>query len=74
MGLKAEFPGLHWPGTGPGAQAYAVQSRARRDSPRDVLDAYAAGDVGESCPLLRHTERAVRGFLACARREAEAVW
>lgn len=74
LGLKAEFPGLHWPGIGPNAQGYQLQSRARRDSPREVLDAYRAGEIDEICPLLKHTERAVRGLLACARREAEAVW
>lgn len=74
MGIKAEFPGLHWPGTGPQATAYLMQSRAKRESTREIMAAYRAGEVGEICPLLKHTERAVRGFLACARREAEAVW
>lgn len=74
FGLKLEFSIIHWPGTGPLAMPYTPSQTAKRRAPRKELDMFNAGAIGETCPLIRDTEKAVRGFLALARREAEAVW
>lgn len=54
--------------------AYEPNGSARRRASAKQKADIAAGAIGESCPLIRDTEKAVRGFLALARREAEAVW
>ena len=70
LGIKTSLPGYHCPGSGPDAVPYAYPAEIRRIQqafPDDV-------NMEDSCPLLTSTVTAVRGFLALARKEAEAGW
>ncbi|WWD18696.1 hypothetical protein CI109_103150 [Kwoniella shandongensis] len=81
FGLRSEFPGKHWDGSGPGAMTYAPPSSARhndRDRTVDItdpsVDETRIDATDEVCVLLKRPETSIRGFLALARREAEAGW
>ncbi|WOO76797.1 uncharacterized protein LOC62_01G000415 [Vanrija pseudolonga] len=64
----------HWPGSGPDAEFYEPSTNEKRTSSGADFDAWNANPgKHESCPLLRYTDRSVRGLLAIARREAGAV-
>ena len=64
FGLRTEFPVSHVSGSGPDAQEYRP--------PRGGASLGKEG--GEECVLLSKTDASVRGFLALARKEAEAGW
>jgi hypothetical protein len=75
FGLRTEFRGPHVNGSGPDGAEY--------HPPRISRDRYyvAGADTiatmtpeNESCVLLTRPVAAVRGFLALARRDAEAGW
>lgn len=71
LGVRSDFAGAHWPGKS--GQAYDGPSRSNLT----VADSAYEGsivDPYEVCVLLRKTVDSVRGFLALARREAEASW
>ncbi|WVQ96553.1 hypothetical protein IAU59_003658 [Kwoniella sp. CBS 9459] len=87
LGLKAEFSADHWPGQGPEGVEYIPPSAFRRRQAADSGDNSEDGEevtrkassgeydpLDEACALLRVPEISIRGFLALARREAEAGW
>lgn len=67
LGIKTDFPGLHWPGTGPDAQWYTLTHNARRNATKRQLEEFNNWQIGEVCPLIRCPELAVRGFIATLR-------
>ena len=73
FGLRTDILGPHWPGTGPDAEEYCETSNTFRKRAKHHK---IIGNVpsGECCVLLTKPVAAVRGFLALARREAEAGW
>ncbi|RXK40311.1 hypothetical protein M231_02425 [Tremella mesenterica] len=77
LSLRSDVPGPHWPGSGPNGQPYIPPARVARSdhwgslkSPHHV-EYHAPQEI---CFLLSRTEASVRGFLAMARKEAEAGW
>ncbi|KAL1413112.1 hypothetical protein Q8F55_000861 [Vanrija albida] len=74
LGLRRKYSVEHWPGTGDGAQPYVPASHELRHSTLEDMHGWKASGKDEACPLLRHTDRCVRGFLAIARRETESLW
>ena len=84
LGLRLDFVGPHWAGSGPDGTPYVrkphigdidpelMTSTAKKSSDDPESDADMSD--GEVCVLLQATEKSVRGFLALARREAEAGW
>ncbi|OCF44367.1 hypothetical protein I317_01812 [Kwoniella heveanensis CBS 569] len=87
LGLKAEFSAHHWPGHGPDGARYVPPSAVRRHQTADWGGSSEDGEeapsrgasaeydpLDEACALLRVPEISIRGFLALARREAEAGW
>ena len=87
MGLRVDYPGPHWAGSGPDGTPYVrgTQIASKEADEEDLTKLRAkksSGDSegdfennnGEVCVLLQATEKSVRGFLALVRREAEAGW
>jgi hypothetical protein len=74
FGLSHTNSLLHWAGTGPDAVQYQPTRSAHRRVSKKTLDLYDMGAVGEACSLIRDTDKAVRGFLAMARRETDGMW
>lgn len=76
VGLRTEYSGAHWPGSGSAGQPYQERSAQRLREPRGVITTPSVGEERpeEVCVFLTDTETSVRGFLALARREAEAGW
>ncbi|WRT68004.1 uncharacterized protein IL334_004979 [Kwoniella shivajii] len=79
LGIKSNFIGSHWPGSGPNGVGYVAPSSVTNGggeyfhSALDSLDQKGSIDE-EVCVLLRRPETSIRGFLALAKREAEAAW
>ncbi|ORY30580.1 hypothetical protein BCR39DRAFT_528993 [Naematelia encephala] len=60
LGLRADFPGPHWSG---------CRGQDANDNVKEI-----PSESGEVCVLLTRPVDSIRGFLALARREAEAGW
>ncbi|KAK4687993.1 conserved oligomeric Golgi complex subunit 2, partial [Tremellales sp. Uapishka_1] len=79
LGIRPEFPGPHWPGSGVDGDPFRYTARAKQDwdplqfSQAPFLDERNYKNQ-EVCVLLSKPMTAIRGFLALARREAEAGW
>jgi hypothetical protein len=84
LGLRVEFAGNHWPGTGADAETYqmpktagefgtAVSAHHETQGFGSEVESLGPPE-NEVCVLLRCPETCVRGLRALARREAEAGW
>ncbi|WVR06546.1 hypothetical protein IAU60_003577 [Kwoniella sp. DSM 27419] len=84
VGLEGTLPGAHWPGFGDQGQRYIPPNIMYRQSgqvdklhaARDGCKYAEAQNLAneEVCVLLTKPETSIRGFLALARREAQAGW
>jgi hypothetical protein len=84
LGLRVEFAGNQWPGTGTNAETYQMPRNAGEfgtaESAHHKTEGFGReikllGPLeDEACVLLRDPVTCVRGLLALARREAEAGW
>ncbi|BEI81513.1 hypothetical protein CcaverHIS002_0206730 [Cutaneotrichosporon cavernicola] len=74
LGIKTEFPGLHWPGSGTNPQWYSMTHHARRSASKRQQEEFDNWEIGEICALVRCPELAVRGFIAMLRQHADSMW
>ncbi|KAK8858805.1 hypothetical protein IAR55_003035 [Kwoniella newhampshirensis] len=80
LGLRSDFAGNHWNGRGPAGMPYnpprstGDDRRGRQQNVPIRCDKSDNDAMNEVCVLLRLPETSIRGFLALARKEAEAGW
>ncbi len=74
LGIKTDFPGLHWPGTGPYPQWYTMKFHARHQATQRQREEYDNWKIGEICALIHSPELAVRGFIAMLRQTGDSIW